>query len=139
MSEIKRLRKVLNWLYFNEYAENDTDFSQKIGYTKSSFSQITNGKVPLSDKFLNKLCAFNQNINKVWILTGEWSMLKEEKAVVAEEKSDNVELMALELKYLKEINELRKEIEKLRSEIVKLRGNDVVTVGKSELIKFEHE
>jgi len=139
MPEIKRLRKVLNWLYFNEYAENDTDFSQKIGYTKSSFSQITNGKVPLSDKFLNKLCAFNQNINKVWILTGEWSMLKEEKAVVADAKASNVELMALKIEYLEKMERLREKIDKLETENKKLRGNDGVTVGKSELIEFKHE
>jgi len=79
MSEIKRLRKVLNWLYFREYAENDSDFAQKIGYTKSSFSQIINGRVPLSEKFLNKVCTLNENINKVWITDGTGNMLKEDK------------------------------------------------------------
>ena len=45
-----------------------------LGYTKSSFSQIMNGRVPLSEKFVSKLCQLDQNINEVWILTGEGDM-----------------------------------------------------------------
>ncbi len=76
MSDIQRVRKVLNWLIFSEYAENDTVLASKLGYTKSSFSQIVNGKVPLSEKFINTLCQCDENINKVWILTGEGEFLK---------------------------------------------------------------
>lgn len=76
MTDIQRIRKVLNWLIFSEFAENDTDLAIKLGYTKSSFSQIVNGKVPLSDKFINALCLCDENINKVWILTGEGNLLK---------------------------------------------------------------
>ena len=49
-----------------------------MGYTKSSFSQIVNGRVPLSDKFAKKLCRLDANINEVWILTGEGGMFKNE-------------------------------------------------------------
>lgn len=76
MSEIQRVRKVVNWLIFSEFADNDTDLAEKLDYTKSSFSQILNGKVNLSDKFINALCSCDENINKVWIKTGEGSLLK---------------------------------------------------------------
>lgn len=74
MSELQRVRKVINWLIFTEFAENEKEVAEKIGYTKSSFSQIINGKVPLSTKFIDKLCAADKNVNKVWILRGEEEM-----------------------------------------------------------------
>lgn len=74
MEELKRVRKVLNWLIFKEIAVSETDIAAKLGYKKSSFSQIVNGKVPLSEKFVNKLCLLDENINSVWILTGEGDM-----------------------------------------------------------------
>ena len=49
-----RLKKVINWLIFQEIAENERALADLLGYTKSSFSQIVNGKVPLSDKFIKK-------------------------------------------------------------------------------------
>jgi len=75
MSDLKRIRKVLNWLIFSDYASNDNDLAIKLGYTKSSFSQIINGKVPLSDKFIDRLCALDYNINKVWIKTGKGEII----------------------------------------------------------------
>ena len=78
MTELQRIRKIVNWLIFMEYAENERDLAEKLGYTKSSFSQILNGKVALSDKFIKKLCSANENINEVWITLGEGDMLKSE-------------------------------------------------------------
>lgn len=75
MTELQRVRKIVNWLIFMEYAENERDLAEKLGYTKSSFSQILNGKVALSDKFVKKLCSANENINEVWITSGEGDML----------------------------------------------------------------
>lgn len=76
MTEIQRIKKVVNWLIFMEYVENERELSEKLGYTKSSFSQIINGRVPLSDKFVKKLCSIDENINEVWIIEGTGTMLK---------------------------------------------------------------
>lgn len=76
MAEIQRIKKVVNWLIFMEYVENERELSEKLGYTKSSFSQIINGRVPLSDKFVKKLCSIDENINEVWIIEGTGTMLK---------------------------------------------------------------
>jgi transcriptional regulator with XRE-family HTH domain len=76
MDDLQRVKKIINWLIFNEYAENETEIAQKLGYTKSSFSQIVNGKVPLSEKFITNLCKADENINKVWITDGVGEMLK---------------------------------------------------------------
>ena len=71
-----RLKKAINWLIFQEIAENERALADLLGYTKSSFSQIVNGKVPLSDKFLSALCSLDENINDVWIKTGEGDLFK---------------------------------------------------------------
>lgn len=71
-----RLKKAINWLIFQEIAENERALADLLGYTKSSFSQIINGKVPLSDKFLSALCSLDENINDVWIKTGEGGLFK---------------------------------------------------------------
>lgn len=63
-----------------EYAENERELAEKLGYTKSSFSQIVNGKVPLSERFVQKLASVDKNIDEVWILTGEGNMLNSSEA-----------------------------------------------------------
>lgn len=71
---LERIRKVINYLVFQGVIKNDTDLAAKLKYTKSSLSQILNGSVP-ADKFIEKLCNFDKNINSVWILKGEGDML----------------------------------------------------------------
>lgn len=78
MSELQRIKKVINWLIFNEHASSEKELAEKMGYTKSSFSQIINGKVPLSNKFLEKLIAFDPNLSKTWISSGTGNMLKDD-------------------------------------------------------------
>ena len=80
MTETQRVKKVINWLVFMEYAENERELAEKFGYTKSSFSQIVNGKVPLSERFVQKLASVDRNINEVWIMTGEGNMLNSVEA-----------------------------------------------------------
>ena len=80
MTETQRVKKVINWLVFMEYAENERELAEKLGYTKSSFSQIVNGKVPLSERFVQKLASVDRNINEVWIMTGEGTMLNSVEA-----------------------------------------------------------
>ena len=80
MTETQRVKKVINWLVFMEYAENERELSEKLGYTKASFSQIVNGKVPLSERFVQKLASVDRNINEVWIMTGEGNMLNSVEA-----------------------------------------------------------
>ena len=80
MTETQRVKKVINWLVFMEYAENERELAEKLGYTKSSFSQIVNGKVPMSERFVQKLASVDRNINEVWIMTGEGNMLNSVEA-----------------------------------------------------------
>ena len=74
MDTDRRIKKVINWLIFQELADNEKELAERLGYTKSSFSQLVNGKVPLSDKFVGKLCSLDENINSVWVMNGEGTM-----------------------------------------------------------------
>lgn len=75
MEDLYRVKKVIKYLIFREFAESEAEIANKLGYTKSSFSSIVNGKVPLSDKFLAKLCSVDGNINEDWVKTGKGKML----------------------------------------------------------------
>lgn len=70
----KRLKKAINWLIFNDKGDSDKEIAAMIGYTKSSFSQIVNGRVPLSGKFVKRLCVLDPNLNYDWIMTGDGEM-----------------------------------------------------------------
>lgn len=76
MTELQRIKKVINWLIFQEVAESEKQLTELLGYTKSSFSQIVNGKVPLAERFIKKLCGLDENINEVWVTKGEGTMFK---------------------------------------------------------------
>ncbi len=75
MEKLDRVKKVVKWLLLTDYAVSESDLAEKLGYKKSSLSQILNKKVPLSDKFVQVLCDADKNINKVWIEEGEGSMI----------------------------------------------------------------
>jgi hypothetical protein len=77
MEELRRIKKVINWLIFKEIADSKKGIAEVLGYTKSSFSQIVNGKVALSEKFIRKLCSLDENINFVWVQYGTGEMFVE--------------------------------------------------------------
>jgi|GEM_PF-2286816 len=76
MLKNQRIRKVIKWLIFSGFGENEKDIAELLGYTKSSFSQIMNEKVPLSDRFLDKIQELEPNINREWIETGKGNMIE---------------------------------------------------------------
>lgn len=78
MEHLQRIRQTLKWLIYNDIAKTDAEIAKLLGYTKSSFSQIVNGRVPMSDKFVSKLCSLDKNINAVWLQTGEGEMLSKQ-------------------------------------------------------------
>jgi phage repressor protein C with HTH and peptisase S24 domain len=78
MTDLERVEKLIKWLIFMGYGKNEDDLGEKLGYSKSGFSQLKNGHVNLSNKFINNLCSLNENINKDWIKTGEGTMFSSE-------------------------------------------------------------
>jgi transcriptional regulator with XRE-family HTH domain len=119
MSIIQRVRKVCKWLIFSDYADNDAELAKLLGYTKSSFSQILNEKVPLSEKFIDKLCLVDSNINKVWILSNSEEMLKYK----AGSNNSHVELWEKERDILNIQIETLKDKDQLQSKVIELYNN----------------
>lgn len=81
MNEQQRVRNVVRWLIYKGYAENETQLGQLMNYGKTGFSQLVNGRVNISNKFIDKLCSVDKNINKDWITTGAGEMLKDDSDV----------------------------------------------------------
>lgn len=72
----QRITDVVSFLIFSKSALDKRDLAQKLGYNVSSFSQIINGRVPVSDKFIERLLEFAPDINDQWLIKGEGEMLK---------------------------------------------------------------
>ena len=110
MMDIKqRIKKVINWLIYQEIAENERALSEMLGYTKSSFSQIVNGKVPLSDKFVKKLCSLDENINEVWVTDGTGDMFANNPNSENEVTMQQAESLATRDKQIDELMAMLKE------------------------------
>ena len=75
MTDIQRVRAVIKWLIYAGYGQTEKEIAGDLGYTQSYFSQIINGKVPLSKQFLRKISSVSSNINYNWLLTGKGEML----------------------------------------------------------------
>lgn len=133
MTYIQRIKKVINWLIFQGIAENERDLSEKMGYTKSSFSQIINGKVPLSDKFLKNICSLDENINEVWVKEGAGTMFKNnpnsENGITIPESAWNViqhqagSLAARDRQIDELIGMLKDQIQEYKKAVARLDGN----------------
>lgn len=128
MEATRRIKKIINWLIYQEVAENERALSEMLGYTKSSFSQIVNGKVPLSEKFAKNLCGLDANLNSVWLLTGEGEMFtgdypkgEKQAAVVGDNNNwNNVNTDAALLRALDEIGEQRKLTQAAQEQVTRL-------------------
>lgn len=77
MNELERVKSVVKWLIFKDYANNEGELAEKLGYNNSYLSQILNEKTPLSEKFVDNLASIDNSINVEWILTGEGEMIIE--------------------------------------------------------------
>lgn len=70
----ERVRKVINWLIFNEVVDNQLNLALELGYSKSYISQVLSGTKVASDAFIDKLCLLDQHISREWVLGGEGHM-----------------------------------------------------------------
>ena len=69
------LKKIVKWLVMQGKASSQRELALQMGYNPSAFSQILNGHVPVSEKFLSRLAAFEPMINLDWVRTGRGDML----------------------------------------------------------------
>ncbi len=76
-NENGRLRMAVSWLLAHRAACSQRNLATMMGYNASAFSQILNGHVPLSDKFLNRLMVLEPRLSIEWVRTGTGEMLNE--------------------------------------------------------------
>lgn len=120
----QRVSDVIRFLIFSKVALDKQDLAQKLGYNVSSFSQIINGRVPLSNKFVEKLIEFAPNLNEHWLKTGEGEMLKVPATLTVfaptdeerKEIGESVDIKAYPAEVVEEIREeIKAEIEEAES------------------------
>lgn len=68
--------KAVEWLVFDGKVKNRRELAEKLNYTESSFSQIMNGKVKISDRFVKKLLNFDPRFNPEWFVSNTTQMLQ---------------------------------------------------------------
>ena len=126
-----RLKKTVNWLIFKDVAKNEKGLAELLGYTKSSFSQILNGRIPLSDKFLFALCSLDKNINEVWVKTGDGQMFKDNMNISQGVCGDNNNVAGRDLNVSsQDVNKLIDTINKQQDAISRLIEANQTQIGK---------
>ncbi len=76
MDMLTNLKILIRWmLQQGMYGSSQKVLSNRLGYKESSFSQIVNGHVPVSGRFVNKLCEMEPRINRDWLMNGQGEML----------------------------------------------------------------
>ncbi|MDB0603149.1 S24 family peptidase [Tenacibaculum maritimum] len=77
MTELERIKIAVKALISLGIAKNQEEIGRLMGYTnKSSFSQVLNGKVPLPNDFINKLCKLDSRLVKMWIVNEVGNVLR---------------------------------------------------------------
>ena len=135
LTDLQRLKKVVKWLIFSDFGDNEKEIAELLGYKKASFSQLMNGKVPLSDKFIDKLISLDNNINKVWIKTGEGSMLKSEpqpavSSLQPQENDKYISSLEKQIALLEKNNALQERENAYLSEKIKNLQEELVQLKK---------
>jgi transcriptional regulator with XRE-family HTH domain len=131
MTDLERIIKVVDWLIFEKKIESQRDLAEKLSYTESSLSQIINGKVPLSSKFIKKLSILDERINIDWIIDGVGEMLLRDTNEIL--KEPEVEYKKPDIPY--ELYKLTLENEKLSKqkelELIKQNGELIEMLKKA--------
>lgn len=82
--ELVRAKQVMSLLIQNRVALTQKGIATKMGYNHSVVSQVLNGKVRMSEKFMRTLCSLDPRLNYEWLLNGSGEMLLSEPRVVVE-------------------------------------------------------
>lgn len=133
---LSRVKYAISYLTLNGMTGSQRELSKVLGYNESCFSQMLNGKKPLSKKFVEKLTSEYEVLNKDWLLSGEGEMIKGKVSQSAKgDNTINVSGNNVDMRNInqskstnddaKRIKELEKRIEELIEDKKKLQ--DMVT------------
>lgn len=84
MTNIKRIKRAVNWLISQGYFSSQKEIGEKLGITNRSYlSQLVNAENP-NEEFINKFIEIAPQISALWLLTGEGEMLIERQYKIEE-------------------------------------------------------
>ena len=114
MRKIDRLSK-----YMDFKGLNDNVVTKECSLSQGLLSQARTGKCDLGNKAIDKILSIYQDLSKVWLLTGEGEMLKQNNVVTPSEDATLIEQLIESLKTVIETQKLlidaqRDEIERLQ-------------------------
>jgi len=125
MTDLERVIKTIDLLIFNDVVKNRRELADLLGYTESSISQIVNGKVPLSGRFIKKLSIFTSKYNTNLLSNNLWEQDKEPEIIKELEHTDLINEPDLE------DPDLKIKADK-NYRLVALYSNDVVVSNANE-------
>lgn len=76
--DLKRVKKLVKYLIYRDYAEDQKELAAKLGYTAGTFSSVLSGKRELTSRFINKLLEVDNNVNKGYIFSDDENFLQNE-------------------------------------------------------------
>lgn len=130
----RRVDRLLAYLDFKGVSENRATI--ECGLSKGLIYQAKSGRADIGNKAVEKILAFYPDLSRVWLLTGEGSMLKEPHeeipapaqggqadAIVELLKEQNAELQAKVDALNQRIGELQALLKKEREEIAGAAGS----------------
>lgn len=127
----RKIDRFLQYLEYKGITENKATVD--CGLSKGLINQAKNGKSDLGNKAVEKVLIFYQDLNKVWLLTGEGEMLNSDQPEnpVKEEPGTNGPL----IEYLKrKVAELEGKVEKLTDEKADLLQQNAVLKYENQLL-----
>jgi transcriptional regulator with XRE-family HTH domain len=76
MAELYRIKEAIFLLKKRKIIKKQDDIAERTGYNKSSISEIINGKVPLSEKFIKIFCS-EFGISYDYIISGTGEIIED--------------------------------------------------------------
>lgn len=125
----RRVDRLLEYLSAKGISENKATFD--CGLSKGLICQAKSGKADIGNKAVEKILATYDDLNRVWFLTGEGSMLlgeQEPETPAPEQTTPNNSL----------IDYLQRKIAELESKVDKLNNEKAELLQENAILKYEN-
>lgn len=125
----RRVDRLLEYLSAKGISENKATFD--CGLSKGLICQAKSGKADIGNKAVEKILATYDDLNRVWLLTGEGSMLlgeQEPETPAPEQTTSNNSL----------IDYLQRKIAELESKVDKLNDEKAELLQENAILKYEN-
>jgi hypothetical protein len=125
----RRVDRLLEYLSAKGISENKATFD--CGLSKGLICQAKSGKADIGNKAVEKILATYDDLNRVWFLTGEGSMIlgeQEPETPAPEQTTSNSSL----------IDYLQRKIAELESKVDKLNGEKAELLQENAVLRYEN-